>query len=128
MSDETRGKALQERRVALGIKSQHKLASTAKEMGWELSRDAIMAAEGGKASAATYQLYEALLDRLEALRAGASDEDFEDDAEGGGGTVEIRASGDFNVDIVVKGPVRDADVLRRIASDLIREARSGDKK
>lgn len=128
MSEETRGHDLKRRRIALGIKSQHKMAKVAGEQGFELSRAAIMAAEQGKGSASTYDRYEALITRLEGIRrraeaAGEGDVLDDDEDEAPAGVVEYRASGDFGVEFVVKGPSEIRDALKADLLDLLRELR-----
>lgn len=111
MSDETRGHAIKKRRLEHGIKSVRKFAE---QTG--VSREAITAAEEGSASDATYERLESWLDGFD--EETGSDDVIRDDA------VEFRLSGNFGVDVVVKGPVANLSELERSVGNLLREMRS----
>jgi hypothetical protein len=111
-----RGSAIGRRFEALGISDRDWHATTG------IDRKTLRRAIANGSNASTYTAIEAWLDKLEARNAGApvaipaqakSSEDL----------IEFDISGDFGVHVVVKGPVRDADVLRRQAAELIREIR-----
>jgi transcriptional regulator with XRE-family HTH domain len=72
VTDNSRGIRIQERRLALGINSVRRLAKAS-----GLARATVTNAENGKAAKATYQVLEALLDRLEAGEALPGDEPSE---------------------------------------------------
>ena len=60
MSDETRGHAIKDRRLALGIKSVREFAEAT-----GIDRQALSKAEAGQGSSATYDRAEAWLSRME---------------------------------------------------------------
>jgi len=122
---ETRGEAVKRRRRAQGM-SQHQVARYAKEQNWKLSRDAIMSAERDEASDETYELYNALMDRVRDLKVDPDDvEDDEGDIEVTveGGMVEIHAKIGGDLDIVAKAPVANTAELTESVAALIREHR-----
>jgi len=106
MSNETRGKALRERRIARGIKSVRKFAEVT-----GVSRDAVTAAEEGTASAGTYERLEAWLDSF--------DEETGHDVAEPPGPVRFRLSGNFGVEVVVEGPVENIAELEASVARLI---------
>lgn len=67
MTEKSRGKRIQERRLALGINSERRFAraTATKSQPKGMARKTISNAEAGKAADATYLVLEALLDRLE---------------------------------------------------------------
>lgn len=105
-----RGQNIKQRRLALGIKSQHTLS---KESG--VSRDAVMAAEKGAASNETYDRLEAWLSRMEE-EVGMDAPDFES-----AGLVTFRLSGNFGVEVTVQGPVENVAELEQAVERLIRK-------
>lgn len=124
MSEETRAHAIRQRRLRLGIKSQSDAAELSKKKGMYVSRDAIMAAENpeGSASDATYQ-------RLEAFYDAVDEETGHDEPDVGENQnlVTFDISGNFGVEVTVKGPVADLDALEKSVARLIREMRSTDQ-
>jgi transcriptional regulator with XRE-family HTH domain len=115
VDQESRGRLIRDRRVALGIMSVREFA---KATG--LSRNAVTAAEAGDASEITYARLEAWLDNFE--------HEIGSEAEEAPKTVTIKMSGDFGVEIVVEGPVSSPDErawLLAAARDLLHEAQEG---
>lgn len=113
-----RGRAIAERRVALGIKT---VSEFSRRTG--MSRNTISSAEAGTASSNTYLELEAWLNN-ESGRVRQAD----------GGGEEVEVVGQIEFDIIgpiseretgfrftVSGPVEDADELRRQVIDLARE-------
>lgn len=113
MSDETRGHAIKRRRLAHGISSVRKFAELT-----NVSRDAVTAAEAGDASDATYERLESWLDRF--------DEETGSDDIPGDDMVEFRLSGNFGVDVVVKGPVTNLAELENSVEKLLRRMQQPD--
>lgn len=109
--DEKRGERIRQRRMAHGIKSLREFAERS-----GVSRDAVTAAETGSASQATYERLEAWLDRFE-HEVGADDH-HEDDQ------VEFKISGNFGVNVTIRGPVADLTRLEVAAAHLLREIQS----
>ena len=64
----------------------------------------------------TYELIESWLDRTEAANSPVEEGD-------GGDIVEFRLTGNFGVDVVVKGPIRDQRALEESVARLLREMR-----
>ena len=112
------GEDIKRRRAALGM-SVSKLAEAAK-----IDRGRLSALEAGDSSvrASTIGAVESALDRLEA-EIGMDQPSAVRDP---GDYVEFRLSGNFGVDVVVRGPVRDMDALEQQVERLLREMRSGD--
>ena len=112
---EARGAAITKRRTRLGINSVSDLATRA-----GVDRGTVTKAENGNAAVRTYQQLEAWLDRFEE-EIGANDEPDN-------GLVEFRLTGNFGVDVVVRGPVSDIDKLRAAVSALMSDlGESGSK-
>lgn len=125
VSNEARGHAIKRRRLALGIKSYDEFA---KATG--VSRGAITRAENGEPSAseATFGRLEAWLDKFE-HETGSDAEDAAAAANGNGGNgddrvVEYRLSGDFGVDLIVKGPVSNIAEMEASIGRLLGRLRS----
>ena len=123
MSNETRGEAIKRRRLAMGGVSQHELARFAKEQGWKVSRDMIMAVEKGTAEEDSYAIVEGLLDHLKVIRDRMEEEGEPEDSGRGSDTVEYEVKGDFGVSIFVRGPVADAKRLEESVTRIIKEMR-----
>lgn len=117
-----RGHEIKRRRRSLGIKSQHALAQLTEKFNMKVSRDAIMAAESGRASRDTYERLTAFFDRFEE-ETGHDEPDVEP---ADSGLVTFRVSGNFGVDVVVQGPVADVDELEKAVERLIRKMRDTD--
>lgn len=111
VEDEKRGERIRQRRMAHGIKSLREFAERS-----GVSREAITAAEGGSASQATYERLEAWLDRFE-HEVGADDHEHDHDDD----QVEFQISGNFGVNVTIKGPVADLTRLEVAAAHLLRE-------
>lgn len=115
VDDET-GRRLRDRRVRMGI-SVRQLAEEA-----DVDRGRLAKIEAGDSNAreTTISKVDAALSRLE-HEMGMNDWDAEPDD----GIVEFRVTGNFGVDVVVKGPVRDLPALEesvgRILSRMQRE-------
>lgn len=112
VSDETRGHGIKRRREALGMS----VSALAKKVG--MDRGTLARAEEGdeRTEALTYSRIEGALDRLE-TEMGIDQATAEDDV------VEFRLSGNFGVDVVVKGPVANLAELEGSISRLLREMR-----
>jgi transcriptional regulator with XRE-family HTH domain len=124
MSNEARGHAIKRRRMALGIKSYDEFA---KATG--VSRGAITRAETGDPAAteATYLRLETWLDRFEHKTSSDAVEAAEAAAASGQveeHTVEYRLSGDFGVDLLVKGPVSNIAEMEASIGRLLDRMRS----
>lgn len=121
--DAARGRAIEKRMKAMGhthrsLEEAFKLE--AKEAGGKPpSRPTITKAANGMATEDGFARVEAWLGRLEE-RTGYDDPDALDDQ------VEIRLSGNFGVDIVVKGSASNQAELEASAIRLLREARAKD--
>ena len=107
MSDETRGHAIKDRRMRRGIKSRRAFADAT-----GVSREAITAAEEGRASEGTYDRLEAWLD--------AFDAETGNDVPEAPGPVRFRLSGNFGVEVIVEGPVENITELEASVERLIR--------
>lgn len=119
MSDETRGHAIKRRRELLGIFSGYEFERASERVGILVRRALLGKAESGAASDASYVKIETVLDRLEeemGQENGTSKPQPDD-------VVEFRLSGNFGVDVVVKGPVSDMPELEGAVARLIREMR-----
>lgn len=111
--DVSRGSAIQNRLTALGISDrefQERAGVDRKTL-----RKAI--ADLPSVRDNTYRVIESWLDREEAKHAGVPESDPGDDL------IEFRLSGNFGVDVVVKGPIRDRGQLEDAVVRLIREMR-----
>ena len=117
----SRGQEIKRRRINAGLKSLHRFAAATERLDMKVSREAITAAEKGAASPETYDRLEAFLDRWE-------EETGNDEDEAGPSPRQItfRVHGNFGVDVVVQGPVDDADELERVVERLIRGMASGE--
>lgn len=113
MSDETRGQAIKNRRLALGIKS---LREFHEKTG--VSREAITAAEAGEASRSTYERLETWLDSFDEETGGAADTE--------GQYVEFTLHGLYGArDVTVKGPVANMAELEQMVNRLLRGQSDG---
>lgn len=110
MSNETRGKAIHDRRMALG----HSEASFARATG--IDRGALRRAEAGTASARTYERLEVWLDREEKRT------DTVPSVEAG--MVELDLTIEPGARAVIRGPVADLARLRHELVELVREVRA----
>ena len=112
VSDETRGHAIKRRRLALGMS----INALAKKV--EMDRATLTAAEAGdpRSTDLTYTRIEKWLDDFEA-ETGA------DEPAGPEELVEFRLSGNFGVDVVVRGPVSNLAELEGSIARLLREMR-----
>lgn len=105
---ELRGRAVQERRTALGIYS---VAEFARRTG--KSRDTLSAAEAGRASEPTYLELERWLEEAE-RQAPAAEID--------GHSIRFEVTGPTTKwQVRITGPVEEADALRHQVAELIRE-------
>lgn len=109
------GSLIRQRREALGM-SKSRLADEAR-----VDRGRLAALEDGDPSVTprTIGAIEAALSRLE------TELGMDLPSQVGEGMVEFRVSGNFGVDVVVRGPVRDLDLLEKQVVNLIREMKSG---
>lgn len=117
MSDETRGHAIKRRRELLGIFSGYEFERASERVGILVRRALLGKVEAGNATDASFVKVETVLSRLEEEMGQGSAEGHEDDL------VEFRVSGNFGVDVVVKGPVADLAELEGAVARLIREMR-----
>lgn len=124
MSNETRGRAITKRRMALGITSrsgfeQAMKDQAAKNQGWgkHVSREKIAAAEEGSASDAIYERLETWLNRMEEETNPAAGES----ADAKLVTFHIAAIG-----VTVKGPVSDLAEIEAAVARLIQDTRTGE--
>lgn len=118
MSDEDRGKVVEQRRHAIGM-SQHDLAAATERLGMKVSRDAIIAAEAGKAAKRTYDRLDAFFERWQET----TDEGTEPAAPQ---VATFRVSGNFGVDVVIEGPVDNLRELEGAVERLIRGMRESE--
>lgn len=117
MADE--GKRIRDRRSALGM-SQEDLA---REAG--VNRDTVGAIENGLGfRRSSLTKIEEALSRIE--KEAGMDAPAVSGAEGSD-LIEFDVTGDFGVHVVVKGPVRDAELLQRQVIGIIREIRRAEK-
>lgn len=119
VNDETRGHALKQRRLRLGIKSQRELAEKT-----GLSRSAIKKAEEDLgASDATYERLEAWFDKFEE-DTGHADYEEPDAAGSLDGQLTVTMKGVYGIEsITVNAPVENPDELIDFVSKLMREVR-----
>lgn len=112
MSDE--GRRVRERRERLGVDKK----SLAEQAG--VNRNTLAAIENGESfNRSSLAKIERVLSDLEheaGIDAPAASEDES-------GLIEFDIAGDFGVHVVVKGPVRDAELLQRQVIGIIREIR-----
>lgn len=119
MSDE--GTRVRQRRERLGMDKQ----DLANEAG--VNRNTVAAIERGDSfNRTTLAKIERALDQLE-QEAGINAPPPAA-AEASSDLIEYDISGDFGVHVVVKGPVRDAELLQRQVLGIIREIRETDKR
>lgn len=100
------------------------------DMGWRewhektgIDRKTLQRAIDGHSQASTYTAIEAELEKFEARNSGMPTA-LASSLASGEGVIEFDITGDFGVHVVVKGPVADADLLRRQAAAIIRDIRS----
>lgn len=120
MSDE--GQRVRERRERLGV-DKKELAEAA-----GVNRNTLAAIEAGESfNRSSLAKIERALEALE-LEAGikAPPRGAAAAAHGSGELIEFDIAGDFGVHLVVRGPVGDAEVLKRQVVDIIREIRKSD--
>lgn len=115
MSEETRGHSINRRRNFLGIKS---LREFSERTG--VDRQAISKAEAGVGTKQTYERLEAWLDRLEE-EMGQDDGEAAPQSSVSDDLVTFHMSGDFGVEVTVKGPL--SPELESMVTRLFRELR-----
>ena len=115
---ETRGDKIQRRLDEMGLSDRE--FSVRSGVDRKTLRRAV--ADDPNVRANTYRVIEDTLTELEQRNAGlpAGGSDPENDL------VEFRLSGNFGVDVVVKGPMRDRDALEESVARLLREMRRTD--
>lgn len=116
MSNETRGKALKDRMVAMGL-DESKLARAVKK-----DRGTIRRVFEGKASSLTYDYIEQWFDREDAKNNADSSAIVQPAAGGAGSPVVIRMEEGGTV--VIEGPVDHLDEIAAVARALMRETKS----
>ena len=118
MSNE--GSRVRERRERLGVDKK----SLAEQAG--VNRNTLAAIESGESfNRTSLAKIERVLAELE-HEAGLDAPAAVSESSGGGDLIEFDITGDFGVHLVVKGPVHDAEVLKRQVVDIIREIRKQD--
>lgn len=118
MGEETRGQSIERRRIKHGL-SGRRLAKLA-GMDPATLRDA--EADSESTTDLTYSRIFRALDDFEHETSSEAEEAAEESA-AGAGLVEFRVSGNFGVDVTVKGPIADLPELKAAVADLIREVR-----
>ena len=118
--DDDRGSAIGRRFEALDMSDRDWHATTA------IDRKTLRRAIANRSTTTTYTAIESWLDKLEARNAGRPVA-IPAQAKSPEGMIEFDITGDFGVHVVVKGPVADADQLRRQAMEIIRDIRSKGK-
>lgn len=118
--NDERGRAIQRRRLRLGIGSVSEFARELK-----LDRQTIVRAESGQASERTYMLLETWLSERE-IEFGMQPEPAADEAAPAAAdpVVEFRVGGNFGVDVVVAGPVSNLPELEAAVGRLLDRLRS----
>lgn len=114
---ESRGAAIERRFNALGIADRKWMDLT----GIDIKTVKRAIAGDPRVRPSSYLAIESELERLEGMVAGEPTAQPDDD--GTGGLVEFRLSGNFGVDVVVKGPISDRAALEESVTRLIREMR-----
>lgn len=109
---ETRGSRLRQRRLNNGL-SVNQLHEQA-----HVSRDAIYAAEDDRATDLTYSKLEKWLDNFE-HETGSEAPTTVTETQIGPGIVSFEVSGNFGVDVALRGPVENLDALRETVEKLI---------
>lgn len=117
--DIDRGASIQRRLNALGISDREFHEQTG------IDRKTLRRAVAGqeKVRPSTYAAIEAALDKLEA-KVGGGPVAAAPVVQPASDFIEFDITGDFGVHLVVKGPVADADVLKRQVIEIIREIRA----
>lgn len=116
--DAGRGAEIKRRYDALGISDREWMSETGIDI--KTVKRAIADEPGTRPG--SYLAIESALDKLEAAVAGkATPGQVGTGAEAG--LVEFRLSGNFGVDVVVKGPITDREALEESVKHLIREMR-----
>jgi transcriptional regulator with XRE-family HTH domain len=118
VTNETRGKAIKRRRLHHGIKSLREFSERS-----GVSREALTAAENDEASEATYERVEAWLDRFDE-EVGEHDMSAATDVD----VIEFRISGNFGVDVIVKGPASHMDEIESAVEKLVRAAQASERR
>lgn len=126
--DDERGRALEVRRLDLGIKSVRALHIISQEQSFGLSRKAIANAEKGVASEDTFKRVDALLRRLEAIDRDPDEDDGIDEDEDTAPLIEFEVRGAPGVRVFVRGPLSNRDELEESAARLIARAASAQKR
>ena len=116
--DADRGAQIRSRRERLGIGIKPFAERAGVDRGW-LAR--VEAGEAKNVRASSYAAVERALDELED-EMGMGDQPRE-----GSQMVTFRLSGNFGVDVVVRGPVSDMAEMERSVARLLREMREGDR-
>lgn len=125
VSKETRGHAIKQRREALGIFSAREMEDATMRVDRKVPYASVLKAEKGVAADRIYDRLEAALDLLEfEMGADSAQAGSDNGSAGEDDQVEFRISGNFGVDVVVKGPVADLPELESAVARLIREMKS----
>lgn len=118
VSQETLGRQIARRRKALGLSGR----AFAKLAG--LDPETLRKAEAD-ADSTTELTYSRAIKALDDFEHETSSE-AEEVAADSGALVEFRVTGNFGVDVVVKGPVANMPQLQEAVAEIIRNVRSGD--
>lgn len=116
---ESRGDAIRRRFDALGISDREWMTET----GIDIKTVHRACDPDHNTRESSYLAIESALQTIEDRLAGRPTRRGELEGDSGEGLVEFRLSGNFGVDVVVKGPVRDREALEESVSRLIREMR-----
>lgn len=122
--EDTRGGAIKRRVEALGIGDREWHEATG------IDRKTLNRAIENVSTVrpSTYTAIEAELDKLEALKAGRPAARVIRSDDPGVDMMEVTVEGNFGVRAVVKGPVRDSDVIQSFVRDLMRGMERRDPK
>lgn len=122
MSNEARGHAIKRRREALGVFSAREMEDATARVDRKVPYASVLKAERGVAADRIYDRLEAALDLLEERTSAPSPSGPAEADE----FVEFRLSGNFGVDVVVKGPVSDLAALEASVARLLREMKTSE--
>lgn len=111
---ETTGQEIARRRTALGMS----VSALSEQSGIDRGTVKKIEADAAGVRDSSIGAVRSALDRLE------DEAGMDLPTQVGEGLVEFRVSGNFGVDVVVSGPVRDLDALERSVAKLVREMRT----
>lgn len=117
---ESRSDAIKRRFDALGISDREWMNQT----GIDIKTVHRAIDPGGRSHKSSYLAIESALQTLEDRAAGRPTRKGQLEGDADQGLVEFRLSGNFGVDVVVKGPIADREALEQSVTRLIREMRN----